>query len=61
MRFSGRGFDTDRYDLRYMVMFLPVVGKLRLKMLQKVNLIGMDTPSLTVPQGDVFDVRVSAL
>jgi hypothetical protein len=49
MRFSGRGFDTDRYDLRYTVVLLPVVGKLLLKMLQKIDLICMDTSSLTLP------------
>ena len=61
MRFFGRGFDTDRYDLRYTVVFLPVVGKLLLKTLQQIDPIGMDAPRLTVLQGDVFDVRVSAL
>ena len=59
MCFFGRGFDTDRYDLRYTVVFLPVVGKLLLEMLQKIDLICVDTPGLTVPQGDVFDVWVS--
>jgi len=43
------------------VVFLPVVGKLLLKMLQKIDLICMDTPSLAVPQGEVFDVGVSTL
>ena len=61
MCFFGRGFDTDRYNLRYTVVFLPVVGKLLLKMLQKIDLSCMDTSSLTVPQGDVFDMGVSAL
>jgi hypothetical protein len=61
VRFFGRGFKTDCYYWRYTVVFLPVVGKLLLKMLQKIDLICMDTPRLTVPQCDVFDVRVSAL
>jgi hypothetical protein len=61
VRSSGRGLDTDRYDLRYTTVFLPVVGKLLLEMLQQIDLICMDTSSLTVPQCDVFDVWVSAL
>jgi hypothetical protein len=61
VRFPGRGFDTDRYNLRYTVVFLPVVRKLLLKMLQQIDLICMDTASLTLPQGDVFDVWIPAL
>ena len=61
VRFPGRGFDTDRYDLRYTVVFLPIVGKLLLKMLQQIDLICMDTSSLTLPQCDVFDVWIPAL
>ena len=61
VRFFGRGFDTDRYNLRYTVVFLPVIGELLLEMLQKIDLICMDTPSLTLPQCDVFDVWIPAL
>src|SRR5947209_19354709 len=61
VRFSGRSFDTDPYDLRDTVVFLPVIGKLLLKMLQEIDLICMDTPGLPLPQRDVFDVRISAL
>ena len=61
MRSFGRGFDTDRYNLRYTVVFLPVIGELLLEMLQKIDLICMDTPSLPLPQGNVFDVGVSTL
>jgi hypothetical protein len=61
VRFPGRGFDADRYDLRDTMVLLPVVGKLLLKMLQKIDLICMDTPSLTLPQCDVFDVWIPAL
>jgi hypothetical protein len=43
------------------VVFLPVVGKLLLEMLQKINLICMDTPSFPLPQGKIFDVGVTAL
>jgi hypothetical protein len=56
VRFFGRRFDTDRYDLRYTVLFLPVVGKLLLKMLPQIDLICMDTASSTLPQCEVFDV-----
>src|SRR5215470_19297602 len=54
-------FKAHRNHRRDALRLLPVLRKLLLKMLQEVDLVSVDTPRLTAPQGNVLHMRVSAL
>src|SRR5262249_2461784 len=54
-------FHTHCNHGRDTLMLLPVLRKLLLKMLQGVDLVGVDTPRPPAPQGNVLYVRVPAL
>lgn len=54
-------FHTHCDHRRDPLMLLPVVRKLLLEMLQEVDLVRVDTPCLTAPQGDVLHMWVAAL
>src|SRR5215468_7625384 len=58
VRADFKAHRNHRWDA---LVLLPVLRKLLLEMLQEVNLVNVDTPRLTTPQGNVLHMRVPAL
>src|SRR5262249_51717891 len=54
-------FKAHRNHRRDALGLLPVLRELLLEMLQEVDLVSVDTPRLTAPQGNVLHMRVPAL